>query len=290
MKEASTSAHTSDAGIGAIPTDAYVMIIGAMKAGTSSLFDLLSQHPALCAASAKEPEFFSQHQDHRVAVDRYEALFDFDPAQHTLCLEASTGYTKYPEETGVAQRMKAYGIEPRFIYIVRNPIDRFVSQLNYAHLNNYAWGDATLFGLLATSFSMYHRQLSAFLDVYPDKDRYLITDFADLKANPEALCQSITDWLGLPPTTFRDAGPANATPARSEAELRLTRSTLHRFRHLLPRGLRDQIKAVLRARGTSAKRNLTETEVAQLRAWLAPDMQRFKETFGFPVERWGFDA
>ncbi|MEM8598283.1 MAG: sulfotransferase [Bacteroidota bacterium] len=273
-----------------IPADAYVMIIGAMKAGTSSLFDLLAQHPALCAARAKEPEFFSAHQAHRVAAERYESLFDFDPAHHTVCLEASTGYTKFPEEAGVPQRMKAYGVEPRFIYIVRDPVDRFASQLNYAHLNNYAWGDANLFGLLAASVSMYHRQLSEFLAVYPDRDRYFVADFDDLKADPEALCRSVTDWLGLPAARFDDAGPRNATPARSEAELRLTRSGLHRFRHLLPESLRAHIKAALRARGTPAKRDLTEAEVGQLRAWLASDMQRFKETFGFPVERWGFDV
>ncbi len=54
-----------------IPKDAHVMIIGAMKAGTSSLYDYLLEHPAICPAVTKEPEFFSEHQGHGVEAADY---------------------------------------------------------------------------------------------------------------------------------------------------------------------------------------------------------------------------
>lgn len=271
-----------------IPPDAHVMIIGAMKAGTSSLFRLLEQHPAVCAARAKEPEFFSQHQGHRLEVDRYEDLFDFDRRTHRLCLEASTGYTKYPEEIGVPKRMEAYGLKPRFIYIVRDPVARIASHLNYAHVNNHAWASNSLFGFHAVTFSMYHTQLREYLTCYPDLSRYFIADFDELKNDPAGLVNALFRWLDLDPVPVELEPPANATPSRSKAELALVRSPIHRLRHLLPSGLRDQIKGFMRSRGTSANQSLTDTEEKQLREWLEPDVLRFGQTFGFPVEKWGF--
>ncbi len=74
----------------AIPRDAYAMIIGAMKCGTTSLYDYLQGHPEICSAITKEPEFFSENQDHGVQVKNYSDLFSFDNSIHKYTLEAST--------------------------------------------------------------------------------------------------------------------------------------------------------------------------------------------------------
>lgn len=272
----------------AVGSSDYVMIIGAMKAGTSSLFRLLEQHPALCPSRSKEPEFFSQHQGHAVAEERYEDLFDFDPAIHKLCMEGSTGYTKFPEEFEVPRRIKAYGLEPRFIYIVRDPVDRVISHLNYGAMNSHEWAEAGLAAFHAVAFSMYYTQLERFLAHFPSPERYFIADFEALKDNPTALAGSIFEWLGLPPFEVTREERRNVTPERSVAELRLTRSPLGRWRHLIPEGVRDRAKRVLRASGTAAQLELTALERQQLHTWLAPDMQAFAEGFGFPVEKWGF--
>lgn len=55
-------------------------------------------------------------------------------------MEASTGYAKYPKRKNVPQRMFDLGIKPKFIYIVRNPIDRINSEINYWR-NFPQWGD-----------------------------------------------------------------------------------------------------------------------------------------------------
>lgn len=274
----------------AIPPEAYVMVIGSMKSGTSSLFDLLAQHPAICASVAKEPEFFSETQGHRVEIEHYEDLFPFEPTRHEVCLEASTGYTKYPEEVGVPERIQGYGLQPRFIYIVRDPVDRIVSQYNYALMNDYAWQSEDLGGAYALEMSSYHLQLRRFLDVFPDPSRYLVVDFEDLKRAPADLASSVFAWLGLDPYAVSVAPPRNATPARSEAELKLVRSPVHKLRHLLPQSVRDKLKSMLRSKGASAAREPTAAERAELRAALRDDMHRFRETFGFPVEKWGFQS
>jgi len=74
--------------------DAYDIIIGAMKCGTSSLYSYLLDHPQICPPIVKEPEFFSENQAHGVQVDNYSDLWSFDDTVHKYALEASTGYTK----------------------------------------------------------------------------------------------------------------------------------------------------------------------------------------------------
>ena len=113
-----------------IPEEAYAVIIGAMKCGTTSLYYYLAQHPEICPAIRKETEFFSENQGHGVRVDKYEDLWDFDRSVHKYALEASTGYAKYPMEPNVANNILDYGIRPKFIYIIRNPFDRIQSHYN----------------------------------------------------------------------------------------------------------------------------------------------------------------
>lgn len=273
-----------------IPTDAHVMIIGAMKAGTSSLFRLLRDHPAICAARAKEPEFFSEHQGHAMDVSRYEDLFPFEPAGHRYGLEASTGYTKFPEERDVPLCIKRYGLNPRFIYIVRDPLSRSRSHINYGLLNNHGWASDPLFGFYAVAFSMYHRQLSQYLTHFPDVGRYFIADFDDLKDDPADLAHRIYRWLDLEAPAAEPPPPANVTPSRSKAEMALVQSPLHKFRNVLPSGVRSRIKEALRSYSEPAKVDLSALDEERLRAWLHEDMLAFKDTFGFPVEKWGFGA
>ena len=126
---------------GALPN---LVIIGAMKCGTTSLHHYLDLHPAIAMARPKELNFFFGPGDsdpHGVAGERadwargnwhrgpawYAARFD--PAAPVRG-EASPGYTSpsYPE---VAARMARLIPGARLVYAVRDPVERAVSQ--YEH-------------------------------------------------------------------------------------------------------------------------------------------------------------
>ena len=85
----------------------YVLIIGSMKCGTSSLYTSLVRHPEICPCTKKEPEFFTFDTKHDFP---YEQLWEFDSQRHRYVIEASTGYTKFPMRTSVPQRIKSYGL------------------------------------------------------------------------------------------------------------------------------------------------------------------------------------
>ena len=118
-----------------IPEEAYVIIIGAMKSGTTSLYSYLVQHPEICECRIKEPEYFTQHQSHGVQEKKYEELWNFDETVHRYVLESSTGYTKYPLEKDIPAKISEYGIKPWFIYILRDPFERIESHFNAGRFN-----------------------------------------------------------------------------------------------------------------------------------------------------------
>ncbi|UOY02378.1 sulfotransferase family protein [Blastococcus sp. PRF04-17] len=119
----------------ALPT---VIIVGAMKCGTTSLHRYLDLHPQTAMSHPKELNFFIGPD---VAADgtgwargnwhRGTAWYaaHFDPSAQVRG-EASPGYTS-PDHPEVAGRMAALLPSARLVYAVRDPIDRAVSQ--YRH-------------------------------------------------------------------------------------------------------------------------------------------------------------
>lgn len=111
----------------------YLIIIGAMKAGTTSLFHILNSHPDICGSFIKEPNFFCEPKMHRVTVDRYDDLWpDSATKPFRYLMEASACYTIPPHSASVPEAIKQSGIGVKFIYCVRDPIERIQSQLNWA--------------------------------------------------------------------------------------------------------------------------------------------------------------
>lgn len=99
---------------------------GAGKSGTSTLHELLNAHTEVCMCSIKEPHFWTNKDYHEVKdilLSRYESLFE--DKNCTYFGESSTAYFSFPE---FIQRMKTYYPEsPKFILLLRNPIDRIYS-------------------------------------------------------------------------------------------------------------------------------------------------------------------
>lgn len=105
------------------------LIIGAMKAGTTTLFRDLLLNPRVFFPFDKEPECLCHD---RVLTDEgrreYAEMFARAGADQ-LCAEASTAYTKRPVFEGVpARAMRVLGPRTRLLYVVRDPIKRIVSQ------------------------------------------------------------------------------------------------------------------------------------------------------------------
>ena len=108
-------------------------IVGAPKAGTTSLYHYLNEHPEISMSSQKEPDYFSDadiqnegmyYGKNRIdTIKKYHSLFD-DNSESKLKGEASVSYLFYKN---VPQKIKAYNPDSKIIIMLRNPIERAFS-------------------------------------------------------------------------------------------------------------------------------------------------------------------
>jgi hypothetical protein len=101
------------------------VVIGTQKGGTSYFYDLLTEHPLVSRAAAKELHFF----DNKFAegVGWYRRCFSEGKhvdGHRTITGEASPSYLFDPQ---VPERMAQIVPEARLIALLRNPIDRAYS-------------------------------------------------------------------------------------------------------------------------------------------------------------------
>ncbi|MCC5897965.1 MAG: tetratricopeptide repeat protein [Phormidium sp. BM_Day4_Bin.17] len=103
------------------------IILGAQKAGTSSLYAYMAQHPDIVPALRKEVEFWSW-KFYR-GLDWYFAHFPQIPeGSHLQTGEACPGYLDFHE---TAERLREALPNIKLIVLLRNPVDRAISHYHH---------------------------------------------------------------------------------------------------------------------------------------------------------------
>lgn len=235
-----------------------LVIIGAMRCGTTALHRALSQHPQIAMSTPKELNFFfgPRHADpvdppRWVEGNRWRGVAWYAgqlPAGATVRGEASPGYTS-PDHPGVAERMAETIPDARLLYLVRDPIDRALSQ--YRHHVREGTEDRPVADALTDpasqyiSRSRYHERLEPFLERFP-RGQILIVAQEDLRAHRGATLRRVAAFVGADPALWPSLGPrpspltmraplGSALHAALAAALRDDTTRLRRIsRHPLP--------------------------------------------------------
>lgn len=102
-------------------------ILGAAKAGTTTLYGFLSLHPKIFFSYIKETLFFSKDEYYQKGIDWYLKTFFADGTKDALWGEATPHYLYWAEK--VAPRIKKTypHEEPKLIIILRDPVSRAYS-------------------------------------------------------------------------------------------------------------------------------------------------------------------
>lgn len=205
-------------------------IIGAAKAGTTSLYKALSQHPELFFSSPKEPEFFARDDLYNDGLEGYRQLFE-KASPHQKVGEASTLYSLTPHFPRTAERIRTHVPDAKFIYVMRQPVERAYSYYvqilkNYRNATGdreihrsfedcilpdrharacnrdkvFADFDAHLPDVpeLMLSGSEYVLQIQSYLEHF-NRDQILFLKFEDYRTRPESVLQQITNFIGVSP-------------------------------------------------------------------------------------------
>lgn len=220
------------------------LVIGAMKASTTSFYNLVTQHPQIWFPEEKEPHYFtSRDYDQPAAWERYLRLFASAPMSATVLGEASTGYSKLPHLGPTPERIRArLGGDIKLLYLLRDPVERCVSNYRHSYLVDCD-GDPTPLSeaiqsdpiLLAASG--YARQIKAYHAEF-GRDHLMVVTTDELHSSPTAVMRKVEQFLGIDP---HEHWPTMIAANNSQQSLR---GTLMASR-LAPSGLRKWIKALL---------------------------------------------
>lgn len=225
--------------------------IGAQKAGTTWLSQMLGQRPDVWTPPFKEVQFFNHRfvPEHRAwlpwhfrrarlnIIKRHEARGEtvpepllcyldritrepmftnhwyklvFAPApQHARILDVTPEYSTLPQE-GV-DFVAEFLPQARFVYIIRHPVDRAISQLKM-NLTRARRKPASLQDWLAEvedpvlldrgDYQSYVPRWSARFG----PDRLLFLPFGQIARDPVGLLRQVEAFLGLPAHDYREPG------------------------------------------------------------------------------------
>jgi hypothetical protein len=202
------------------------IVPGAQKAGTTTLHQLLSQHPEIYLPRCKEVQYFSLHA-HESPSWYAEYFKQAGPEQQ--CGDITPYYLFHPEAPArIAQLLP----DIKLIILLRDPVERCLSQ--YFHACRLGFESLGLQEALAAesqrlkgaeialnelgarhrghqensyrSRSQYDIQLNRYLQ-YFNKDQILVLKSEELFQEPQRIWTKVLTWLEIDPLPLPDQLP-----------------------------------------------------------------------------------
>lgn len=218
------------------------IIVGAQKAGTTSLHAYIGQHPRVMPSWKKEIHYFDggldpNRDNFSMGVDWYRAHFPTSgqlAAKKSKTFEASPLYLFNPL---VAERIKRLVPQVKIIIMLRNPAERAISHyyhekrlgrislsLDQALLNEdriFSRGigeiDYKSNDLIRNSFKargVYVDQVKRYFDTF-GKDNVCVINSDSFFDNPKKILGNVFEFVGLKPHGDVDLSPKNVGMKKS---------------------------------------------------------------------------
>jgi hypothetical protein len=192
-------------------------ILGAAKAGTTTLADLLRQHPQAYLPFDKEPMFFSRDAFYNKGIDWYCNTYFEHAGRFQARGDASPHYLYWAEKTAARIHSVYLDKHVRFIVILRNPVDRAYSwywnmiregleDLSFEqavaeetkrlsmHMETFRSLGSMQYGYLFGG--QYAAQIAYFLE-YFDRHQFLFLLQDDLRQDYSQVCQQMFRFLEI---------------------------------------------------------------------------------------------
>ena len=280
-------------------------IVGAPKAGTTSLYHYLDEHPQVVMSSQKEPDYFSDKAIHEQGMyyvknrvntlDNYESLFV--QKESVVYGESSVSYLFYDN---VAEDIKKYNPNAKIIIMLRNPIERAFSH----YLMDYRLGlindsfeniitkkskhkNAHLFYQQYIEVSKYSNQIQRYVDFF-EMENILFIDYENFKKNVSKTVDQVYDFLNISTEFAADVNTKyNAFTMPKNKGIRLIYSFVFLRKTLIflfPLYLLKSIRVLL-FKADEKPEILNETR-SQLRIIFNEDIKKLEEVLGKDYSKW----
>ena len=264
------------------------ILIGAAKAGTTSLCRDLEHHPDIYLYPSKETHFFSFRYDQ--GIDHYQSLFR--PNGQKIIMEASPEYSTRGQSQVTTDRMLKHIPDARLVYMVRHPLRRLESEYVQELANGLkpvAFRDA-LFDWNLIEGSLYEKNYQIFAGAF-SPERVHVIFFEDYLADKAGTVSALLRFLEVDddPAVYRERKARNTRDEKIvDPPLLKTLRRLHvfeRFKHLVP----DRLKLLLKkqiSREVEADIAWDEALLTKVMPVIEKDATTFLERFGKSKEYW----
>lgn len=266
-------------------------LVGAPKAGTTSLYDYFRAHPEIFMPAVKGARFFCYDGQQDPLKFRYHTLEDYAAIYAAATTETAIGdatavYFEHPE---VAGRIREVVPGARIIAVLREPVQRAFS---IYHMNlrdrgrNHGLGFLAALGRDEGLRKLYFDGLAPFFREFP-RERIRILRFDDLRDDTAGTVRSLYEFLGVRPDFVPDLSVSNpgGVPRSRRLHHLLNNPRLREFaRTHLPERLVKGGKD-LRSRNLE-KHVMTPEERDRGYAWFHDDLLRTQELTGLDLSAW----
>ncbi len=186
-------------------------ILGAAKAGTTTLYGHLKGHPEVFLSQVKEPHFFDNDAEYRRGYQYYADTYFTQSESYSLRGEATPAYLRLPRK--VAPRIRnCCGDKVKFLVLLRDPVQRALS--HYRHRVKFARESASFEKAIRLererlgvnpgewvgyySDGLYGAQLVDWFDEF-EQEQFCLVLTEELRKDPVATLKRVTDFLGVRP-------------------------------------------------------------------------------------------
>ena len=273
-------------------------IVGAPKAGTTSLHYYLNQHADVSMSSVKEPNFFSAKEVESLFYNSkciddsndYHQLFSKEKRQ--IKGEASVSYLFYEN---VPKRIYDYNSEAKIIIMLREPIERAFS--HYLMDCRLGFCSEKLEDIIDNPQSYpqyfqqylelgnYYSQLKRYYDIF-GKEQLLVIFYEDFKTDTKKVMKSVFSFLQIKQQEI-DFSIKNPFLLASNALI----SKLYKF-NIIRKGIKtimpEHILSLISSKYFSAKSKpmLSKATEQQLKAFYKPDIFQLEKLLNIDLAKW----
>lgn len=278
-----------------------LFVIGAQKCGTTSLHHYLNLHPEISMSKVKDPRYFvrpASVTNLDVITDRDRYLSLFEPGARVRG-DTSTLYSVFPRIRGVPGRISSEASEARFIYLVRDPIERIISSLRMGVAQGRFLFPGQEGGIRdlpnddQVNRGLYMTQIDQYLEFFPPEAVHVL-ESERLKGDRPAALAEVFEFLGVDsefehPRTLEvhHAGANLGRTPRAWTRFRASRLG-ERVAEVVPARRRAELRRSASGRfWKPVERPVLAPELtAELEEIFRPEVARLREFTGLQFESW----
>jgi hypothetical protein len=283
-------------------------ILGASKAGTTSLYYYLKQHPEVFFSAVKEPHFFDNDDNFSKGVEWYVSCFFGRSRGFKIRGDATPAYL-YRTDIVIPRLRSVYPNQRllKFIVLLRDPVERAWS--HYLHMVRNGQESETFEGALDREMErlkltpdewigyfdggLYSKQLDKWLDVF-DRDQFFFLLSEELRGSPHENLKRICMFLEVDDKyIFNVQSKKNvASIPRNKAFMRLFKQPYkvkHPLKLILPPMMRKRIRHFLyelNLRPLKASEALSDELACRIRKAYLEDIKRVETIIGMDLRKW----